>query len=197
MRCCNGGSRDNGHEFDYVTIKYSNSGVPIWTNSYDGPGNFSDLATAIAVDRNGNVFVSGYSASAHNYPYDDDLETIAYSSAGVPLWTKRYSGPGAGDDIATAITVSGDGSVLVAGYSAGSIGYQDYVTIKYGPAMPAPISLQIQEDSGSVVLRWENAAFTLQTTYNNAGMFTNIPGATTPYTNPVTAGQQFFRLISN
>ena len=28
-------------------------------------------------------------------------------------------------------------------------------------------------------------------------MFTNIPGATSPYTNPITGSQQYFRLVSN
>jgi hypothetical protein len=27
--------------------------------------------------------------------------------------------------------------------------------------------------------------------------FTNLPGATSPYTNPISGAQQFFRLISN
>jgi len=29
------------------------------------------------------------------------------------------------------------------------------------------------------------------------GTFTNLPGATSPYTNALTGAQQFFRLISN
>jgi len=29
------------------------------------------------------------------------------------------------------------------------------------------------------------------------GVFTNIPATSGIYTNPITAGQQFFRLISN
>jgi len=29
------------------------------------------------------------------------------------------------------------------------------------------------------------------------GPFTNLPGATSPYTNPLTAPQQFFRLKGN
>jgi hypothetical protein len=42
----------------YATVSYSNAGVPLWTNRYDphpGPGD----ATAMAVDRSGNVFVAG------------------------------------------------------------------------------------------------------------------------------------------
>src|SRR6266705_2972292 len=75
---------------DYATIKYSNGGVPLWTNRYNGPANGIDLATAIAVDSSGNAFVTGRAAISGNIP---DYATIKYSNAGVPLWTNRYNGP--------------------------------------------------------------------------------------------------------
>ena len=72
--------------------------MPLWTNRYNGPGNGDDYANAVAVDGSNNVIVTGYSlATAANYDY----ATIKYSSAGVPLWTNRYNGPGNGDDDAT------------------------------------------------------------------------------------------------
>ena len=46
---------------DYATIAYSNEGVPLWTNRYNGPDNRRDSATAIAVGPEGNVYVTGYS----------------------------------------------------------------------------------------------------------------------------------------
>ena len=51
----------------------------------------------MAVDGNNNVIVTGYSSgSGSSYDY----ATIKYSSAGVPLWTNRYNGPGNGSDYA-------------------------------------------------------------------------------------------------
>jgi hypothetical protein len=118
---------------DYATIKYSGAGVPLWTNRYNGTA--YDAATALAVDGSSNVFVTGLSYSYNNYlgTYYD-YATIKYSSAGVPMWTNRYNGPGNYNDYATAVGVDRSGNVVVAGYSFGSSGDVDYATIKYSGA---------------------------------------------------------------
>src|SRR5262245_52441504 len=67
---------------------HAQGGLPLWTNRYNGPGNRSAYAAAIAMDSNGNVFVTG-SASATNGVHD--YVTIKYSGAGLPLWTNHYS----------------------------------------------------------------------------------------------------------
>src|SRR5947207_615512 len=46
---------------NYATVKYSNAGVPLWTNRYTGITNSGALQFAMAVAGNGNVFVTGYS----------------------------------------------------------------------------------------------------------------------------------------
>src|SRR5262249_46360122 len=114
------------------TVAYSNEGVPLWTNRYNGPGNGSDYPWAIAVDGSGNVFVTGYSTGT-NAIYD--YATVAYSDAGVPLWTNRYHGPGRNNDYATAIA-AGIGGVVVTGSSTGTNSPfdSDCVTIKYSSA---------------------------------------------------------------
>lgn len=117
--------------YDYVTIKYSNSGVPLWTNRYNGPGNGGDVANAIAVDGSGNVLVTGYSTGSGS---SSDFTTLKYSNSGTPLWTNRYDGPVSGIDQALAVAVDGRGSVFVTGVSAGTGSGDDYVTIKYSNA---------------------------------------------------------------
>src|SRR5262249_45820114 len=82
-----GGSRRTADSAssDYATIKYSNAGIPLWTNRYDGPANGSDEARAIAVDTDGNVIVTGFSTGIGIGPFLYDYATIKYSSSGVPL----------------------------------------------------------------------------------------------------------------
>jgi len=116
---------------DYATIAYSSAGVPLWTNRYNGPGNGDDQANAVAVGTGGNVYVTGYSFGNGSA---DDYATIAYSSAGVPLWTNRYNGPANNYDAAQAVVVDGSGRVYVTGSSDGSSGGADFTTIAYSSA---------------------------------------------------------------
>jgi uncharacterized repeat protein (TIGR03803 family) len=64
-------------------------------------------------------------------------------------------------------------------------------------APPNPVSLQIAMAGEAVVLSWTGSAFALQAAPTLAGVFTTVPGATSPYTNSITGAEQFFRLISN
>lgn len=184
-----GNSRDASYAWDWVTIRYSNAGVPVWTNRYNGPANHDDWATAIAVDAKGGVVVSGYSVDSN---YSWDWVTIHYSGMGVPLWTNRYSGPANGTDAANAIAVDAKGKVYVTGYSWTGVTY-DYLTIKYSIPHLIPLAIRLVENQ--LVLSWTNAAFRLQCAPSFTGPFTDVPGATSPYTNSQTGSKQFFRLV--
>ncbi len=128
-----GYSEGDGSPTDYSTVAYSGAGVPLWTNRYNGPANGYDEACAVAVDSSGNVFVTGYSQSDGG-PSDYDYATVAYSNAGVPLWTNRYDGPANNDDRACALAVDSVGNVFVTGSSVGSNGDYDYATVAYSNA---------------------------------------------------------------
>ena len=113
---------------DYATIKYNSAGQQQWVARYDGPADYSDQATAIAVDGSGSVYVTGRSyGSGSSYDY----ATIRYNSSGQQQWVARYDGPVNYEDAATAIAVDGSGSVYVTGASYGSESDYDYATIKY------------------------------------------------------------------
>ncbi|MCL4788189.1 MAG: hypothetical protein KJ070_15580 [Verrucomicrobia bacterium] len=55
----------------------------------------------------------------------------------------------------------------------------------------------MQRLGDDMVLNLTNAAFGLQSAPTVTGTFTNVPGATSPHTNTISAGQAFFGLISN
>jgi hypothetical protein len=180
----------NPYLYDYATVAYSNGGAPLWTNRYSGHGNGKDYPPAIAVDGSGNVFVAGSLNTDSGYDY----VVVAYSGSGIALWTNSFDGPGHAHDIANRVAVDGSGNVFVTGGSSSGTSY-DYATIKYSSSIRP--SLSIQKLNNQAILTWTNSGFSVQTAPAITGTFTNIPCATSPYTNPITGSQQYFRLKAN
>jgi len=126
-----GYSYGSGTFEDYATVKYSSSGVQQWVARYNGPGNGDDIATSLAVDDAGNVYVTGTSDGSDT---DYDYATIKYNSDGTELWVVRYDGPASGEEYASAIAIDDAGNVYVTGCSVGSGTDNDYATVKYSSA---------------------------------------------------------------
>ena len=148
----------------------------------------------MAVDRWGNVFLTG-NATTDTFPSHYDYRTVAFSAAGVPLWTNYYNGPGNYNDVAQAVAVDNVGNVYVTGYSLAAD--NDFATIKYSGATLLPIPLNYQIAANQLVLSWNNAAFSLQSAPTVQGNYTNISGATSPHTNALSGTQHYFRLKVN
>lgn len=124
-----GFSLGSGANTDYATIKYAPNGETLWTRRYDGPDSSFEIASALAVDVSGNVYVTGGSPGVGT---NDDFATIKYDSNGDSLWVARYNGPGNFIDQAQAVTADDSGNVYVTGYSWSATSI-DYATIKYAP----------------------------------------------------------------
>ncbi|KPK63596.1 hypothetical protein AMJ83_06105 [candidate division WOR_3 bacterium SM23_42] len=125
-----GYSVGSGTSEDYATVKYDSLGVEQWVARYNGPGNGTDWASAIALDAAGNTYITGRSeGSGTGYDY----ATVKYDPSGAEQWVARYNGPGSDWDQANAIAVDNAGNIYVTGYSAGSGTSEDYATIKYDP----------------------------------------------------------------
>ena len=116
-----GGYREGDR--DYATIKYSSDGTELWVRLYGESVGSRDMATAIAVDGSGDVYVTGSSAG--------DCVTIKYGSNGNRQWVARYDGPAGQGDGGNAIVVDGSGSIYITGHSVGIDTRGDYLTIKY------------------------------------------------------------------
>ncbi|MBD3285853.1 T9SS type A sorting domain-containing protein [candidate division WOR-3 bacterium] len=108
-------------EGDYATIKYNSDGEEEWVAIYDSPENGYDEAYAMAIDDDGNVYVTGES--------NGNFATIKYNSDGEEEWIAIYDGPESDYGEAYAIAVDGTGNVYVTGQSS-----YDYVTVKYNPS---------------------------------------------------------------
>jgi dienelactone hydrolase len=113
---------------DYATVAYSPGGTRLWARRYNGRGNGSDVARAVAAPGNGRVYVTGVSwgGSVTGDAY------VAYNvRTGARLWVRRYHGPAKGVDNAWSLAARG-GRVFVTGSSwGGRATWYDYATIAY------------------------------------------------------------------
>jgi hypothetical protein len=111
----------------YGTVKYDMAGNTVWTAEHVDPAG-TTRARFIAVDHNGNVYVTGESYAAGT---NADYLTFKYNVNGDSVWARRYNGPGSDQDQPNGMVIDSAGNVYVTGQSAGSGTYDDCTTIKY------------------------------------------------------------------
>jgi hypothetical protein len=174
--------------------------VPLWTNRYNVSANTINQATAIMVDTSSNVFVTGVSINTSNYY---QYATIAYSGAGLPLWTNYYDGAGNNASFTDpSLAVDLSGNVFVAGYSTGVGTSQDYTIIKYS-AIPPSLTIALTP-TNTVAVSWPSPStdFTLQQNTNGIATMNWIDVLTMPTNDGTTktvivdppSGSRFYRL---
>jgi hypothetical protein len=112
---------------DMATVAYSAAGSRLWVRRYAGPGRRGAAGVSAAVGPGGKtVFVTGITAGGH-------FATVAYRAAsGAWLWSRRYDGPGPGDDRPVAVAASpAGGRVFVTGLSPRTASAEDFATLAY------------------------------------------------------------------
>ena len=113
---------------DYQVIKFSDTGVPMWTNRFDGIAHGDDSLASLKVLPSGHIVVTGSSGGNGG---TTEIVTIGYTSAGLALWTNRFNG--AGKNYASDMGVNESGNIYVLGSSLGmgsSLDY-DFLTLAY------------------------------------------------------------------
>src|SRR6185295_514761 len=87
----------------------------VWSRIHSSGGNSG--ARAMAIDPQGNVYVTGFSNDLDNN--SSDFVTVKYLADGTRAWLRTYDGSGHGYDFPSAIAVSSAGEVWVTGASDG------------------------------------------------------------------------------
>jgi len=115
--------------WDYVTVRYNAStGDTLWVRRFNGTADEDDEIRAMAIDKGGNVIVTGGSTNSGN---GVDYTTVKYGPTGDTMWVRRYNGTANGTDWAYAVAVDASNNVYVTGSSQDTATDMDYVTVKY------------------------------------------------------------------
>ena len=107
-----GGELGDGTFLDYLVLKFDVNGNLLWHRSHNGTSNGLDIARAIFVDKNEDVYVTGYT---ENKDTKLDITTIKYNSDGDQLWVTDHNGTGDGFDWPNHVMVDDFGNVYVEG----------------------------------------------------------------------------------
>lgn len=125
---------------DYATIKYNENGELQWCSIYNGEANDRDEVYGIAVDKESNVYITGWSSGLESM----DCVTIKYNTYGVQQWKQAYHGSVTGTNCTNSIVVDSSGNVFVSGFSEGEGTQADIILIKYGNTTEVnPVSTQL------------------------------------------------------
>jgi len=105
---------------DAVLVQYRANGMRAWTRQLGSSAD--DIAHAVAVDANGNIFVAGDTngtLAPEATVQGRDLFLARYDRDGNLLWVRQYGS--AGDDIAFGLALDGSGNLYLAGKTTGAL----------------------------------------------------------------------------
>jgi hypothetical protein len=110
-----------GHTFndnsgnDFTVARYDSSGTEKWVKTFNGSGSEDDGAFGMVVDRDHNIYVTGYTTGSNS---GMDFTTIKYDNTGGVLWTNIYNDTNSNqNDRAFGIVVDRSGNSYVTGYT--------------------------------------------------------------------------------
>lgn len=121
------GNSTRSYAYDYATVQYESDGRERWQARFD-LGQFDDQASALAMDRHGNVYVTGaggYRADSNSSMYSR-YATVKYDIHGVEQWRARHPLGHEVDIYATALGLDQFENVYVTGAAFGAC-----LTVKY------------------------------------------------------------------
>jgi hypothetical protein len=115
---------------DIVTVKYNQSGVFQWKQSYGNPAYRDNNAYFLAMTETGDLLVGGYSAYENPYPgTGKDYILLKYSPSGGLIWDARYDHKNFLNDHPADFDMGPSGDVYICGITMKSCYSYKFVTI--------------------------------------------------------------------
>lgn len=123
--------RSAAQDVNFLVLKLDPSGKLRWQREYNGPGNDLDRAYCVALDRAGNLYVTGDSDNGRGngttrlsgtdwatVKYEPDgVRSASWADEGFGPGVRRYNGPDNGEDRPRKLIVDDSGSIYVGGDS--------------------------------------------------------------------------------
>jgi len=128
-----GSSESYGGQSDFVLLKYDPYGNLVFQKVWGGQQN--DYGTGVAVDRGGDVYMTGYTYSYGPTPGVAAAALVKYDSEGNEIFAETWGGKM--NTYAYGVTVDAAGYAYVAGYDYGSRPNSDVANtflLKYDPS---------------------------------------------------------------
>jgi hypothetical protein len=124
---------------DFFLARFSDTGIPIWSTTYDGPAAASDAARFLAIDKWGSIYALGPVGGGSGR---ENYGLLKLAPTGATMWpdfgdvcfhgAAIFDGTGAGNSVPVGVGVDSRGNVYVSGQTTGAKGTYDLHTVKYG-----------------------------------------------------------------
>ncbi|MBU1238129.1 SBBP repeat-containing protein [Myxococcota bacterium] len=110
---------------DGFLIAFSDDGILRWQRQFGTPG--EEESNGVALLGDGSVVVAGSTTGVISGANEGgvDIFLVGYSENGTPVWSQQMGSPG--DDAALSVAVTGEDSIVIAGYAGGSLGGEPYM----------------------------------------------------------------------
>jgi uncharacterized repeat protein (TIGR03803 family) len=182
------GTTRSGGSADYGTVfKLNTEGTGFTTlHSFSGGGDGAYPEAGLVLS--GNTLYGTTSGGGGDY--EGTVFKVNVNGTGFGA-LHSFSGGSDGGFPDAGLVLSGD-TLYGTTTLGGSAGHGTVFALKLPASRPIP--LDAQPTPNALVLSWTNSSFWLESAAMPTGVYTNVPGATSPYTNAFSGPQRFFRL---
>ncbi len=100
---------------EWATVKYDFEGRQRWVRRERAEGDMSAAPADMALDPQGNAYVTGWMWNDRAYPRRIDILTVKYGWNGDVIWRRTWTGPANGNSRPVALCVDSAGDFYVVG----------------------------------------------------------------------------------